>query len=141
MSHAAGSTGLPLIGETFEFFRDVNRFAAEKFDKYGEISRTNILGTDGAIIWGTENIQEVNFKASNAEVNDDSGCSLSFGGAGFLNCLKTISMQWIDVLIPHKYELKTKKNTKRATKSHNLWICFIMRLVQTKYKSLHQSIR
>ena len=93
MSHAAGSTGLPLIGETFEFFRDVTRFAAEKFDKYGEISRTKVFGSDGAIIWGTENIQEVSFQSSHAEVNDDNCCSLSFGGSGLLSCLKTINMQ------------------------------------------------
>ena len=93
MSHAAGSTGLPLIGETFELFRDPKRFAAEKFEKYGKISRTKVFGSDGAIIWGTENIQEVSFQGSHAEVNGDNCCNLSFRGSGFLSCLKTISMQ------------------------------------------------
>ena len=92
MGYAVGSTGLPFIGESFEFFRDTCRFTTDKFDKHGEISRTNVFGTDAAIIWGTENIKEVRLRDSNAEVNDDNGRSPTFGGSGFLSYLKTIGV-------------------------------------------------
>lgn len=40
-----GGKGLPLIGETIEFFRSPAKFAADRRAKYGSVYRTNLLGT------------------------------------------------------------------------------------------------
>ncbi|MGZ5968795.1 MAG: cytochrome P450, partial [Polyangiales bacterium] len=47
-----GSTGLPLLGETFSFIGDMFGFITSRSDKHGPVFRTKILGLDTAILSG-----------------------------------------------------------------------------------------
>jgi retinoid hydroxylase len=48
-----GSMGLPLIGETIDFFRDRN-FATKRHQRYGKIFKTNIFGQPTIFLKGAE---------------------------------------------------------------------------------------
>jgi retinoid hydroxylase len=53
-----GSFGLPMVGETLEFFRD-ERFGQKRHERYGSIFKTNILGSPTIFLKGNEAIQLV----------------------------------------------------------------------------------
>jgi retinoid hydroxylase len=48
-----GSMGLPLMGETIDFFRDRN-FATKRHQRYGKIFKTNIFGQPTIFLKGVE---------------------------------------------------------------------------------------
>lgn len=49
-----GETGLPLIGETIPFVKDMFGFMAERFGKHGPVFRSHILGNPTVFIHGKE---------------------------------------------------------------------------------------
>jgi len=51
--------GLPIIGRTIEFVKDQHAFMANHVEKYGFVSRANLLGKSAAIIAGNDNIQQI----------------------------------------------------------------------------------
>lgn len=48
-----GNLGLPIIGETIDFFRDP-KFAQKRHDKYGSIFKTRLLGKNTIFVKGAE---------------------------------------------------------------------------------------
>ncbi len=52
-----GNSGLPLIGETLAFIKNPFAFLEERVQKYGPISKTNILGRKAVIISGPESCE------------------------------------------------------------------------------------
>jgi cytochrome P450 len=48
-----GSSGLPILGETIQFFTD-RRFAAKRREKYGPVFRTNLFGQPTVLIYGAD---------------------------------------------------------------------------------------
>lgn len=49
-----GARGLPWIGETIEWVRDPLRFAEERYERYGPVWRTNLMGRPCAVLLGPE---------------------------------------------------------------------------------------
>lgn len=49
-----GETGLPLIGETLPFIKNMFGFMAERFDKHGSVFKSHILGNPTVFIRGKE---------------------------------------------------------------------------------------
>ncbi len=49
-----GTSGLPLIGETVPWVRDPLLFAQERFERYGPVWRTHLLGRPCAVLLGPE---------------------------------------------------------------------------------------
>jgi cytochrome P450 len=49
-----GDTGLPLIGETLSFVKNMFGFMSERFDKHGPVFRSHILGNSAVFIHGKD---------------------------------------------------------------------------------------
>ncbi|BAY31835.1 cytochrome P450 [Nostoc carneum NIES-2107] len=54
-----GSFGLPLLGETLEFVADPYKFGNKRYQQYGSIFKTNILGRPTVVMVGPEAIEFV----------------------------------------------------------------------------------
>src|SRR4051812_30672822 len=52
--HPPGETGLPLIGETLTFVKNMFAFMSERFDKHGPVFRSHILGNPAVFIHGQD---------------------------------------------------------------------------------------
>ena len=61
LSHPPGETGLPLIGETISFVKDMFGFMSERFDKHGPVFRSHILGNPTVFITGKDLTELKNF--------------------------------------------------------------------------------
>jgi retinoid hydroxylase len=49
-----GSSGLPWIGETIAWVRDPLRFAQDRYDRYGPVWRTHLMGRPCAVLLGPD---------------------------------------------------------------------------------------
>jgi cytochrome P450 len=53
-SDIPGRRGLPLIGETLHFLRDQQGWARERYDRYGPVSSTNLIGQKWYVLLGPD---------------------------------------------------------------------------------------
>lgn len=53
-----GEFGAPLVGESLDFLAEPVEFVKRKYEKYGNIFKTNVFGRETVMIGGVENVQE-----------------------------------------------------------------------------------
>lgn len=82
-----GDFGWPIIGNTLALLRDPRADSLERMKKYGKIYKNNVFGRKTAVIFGTENVQEVMVgdASQNVESNWVGSPGKLFGALSILN--------------------------------------------------------
>lgn len=54
-----GSLGLPVLGETLSLFSNPDDFGLSRYQKFGNVWKTSILGVPTVMVYGEENVSAV----------------------------------------------------------------------------------